>query len=47
MLLPSSQPRFCFGAVGLTVGLAAGLVVGLAIDGAVLMALEIAVGLLG
>ena len=41
--LLAGQPRFHSGAVGL----AAGLMVGLAIGGAVLIALEVAVGLSG
>ena len=45
MLLPGDQPRFRFGAVGLTVDLAAGLMVGLAIGGAMSVASEVAVGL--
>ena len=47
MLLPGNWPRFCFEVISLTVGLAIGLMVGLAIGGAMLMALEVAVGLLG
>ena len=47
MLLPGNWPCFCFRAVGLIVSLVAGLIVGLAIASAVLMALEVVVGLSG